>query len=186
MALYRPHVPLTVRCVVAERQVREVFKTELTALAIEDAKTIYPSKARLLDWLLGLVAKRFGCEPADLRLDHDPALALRPMERRGLSRKVFYVPDANDPEHLFYRPHGAQFDGSHDVKTRIRGDHGQYSDVALIKRERRRQRREEASAKNLKKKRPKWRSAKMGKKPKTRWPSRKFGSKKSPGRFGGG
>jgi hypothetical protein len=51
-----------------------------------------------------------------------------------------YEPDANDPEYLVYRPHGAQHAGSHDVKTRIRGEHGQFSDIAMIKRQRRRER----------------------------------------------
>jgi hypothetical protein len=86
------------------------------------------------------LADAFGCEVSELRLDHDPPLALRPQERRGLGRKTYYTPDANDPEHLFYRPHGAQHAASHDVKTRIRGEHGQFSDIAMIKRQRRRER----------------------------------------------
>jgi hypothetical protein len=179
--LYRPPIPLGVRCAVAERQVRERFKTELTAAAIEEAKQLYRAKAKLLEWLLSLVARRFGCEPRDLRLDHDPALGARP--RAGEGKATVYDPPANDPNHLRYRPHGAQFAESHDVKTRIRGDHGQFSDVALIKRERRRQKRE-ADAKDPKKDRSKRRPGPLGKKPKTRWPSRPFGSKKSPRRFG--
>jgi hypothetical protein len=41
---------------------------------------------------------------------------------------------------LNYLPHRTEFEESHDVKTRIRGPHGQFSDVALIKRQRRRER----------------------------------------------
>lgn len=116
------------------------------------------------------------CDRSELRLDHDPPLALRPQHRKGLGRKTYYVPDANDPEHLKYRPHGPQHDGSHDVKTRVRGDHGQFSDLALIRREKRR------LGKAERKPKPKW--AKRGKKSttakarfargKTRWPKRKF------------
>lgn len=114
------------------RQLGEMWPDQV----LEEVTTYRP----LLDMLLAKLAELLGCAVEDLRLDHDPPLALRPQERRGLGKKIYYIPDANDPEHLNYRPHGAQFAGSHDVKTRIRGEHGQFSDVQLIKRQRRRER----------------------------------------------
>ena len=128
--LYRPYIPLKTRCQVAERQLVRLGHPKFVTM--EDKHF-----AHRLGWLLRDLATRLGCEVSDLRLDHDPPLAARPCERRGLGRKTYYMPDANDPAHLHYRPHGAQFEGSHDVKTRIRGEHGQFSDLALIKRKRR-------------------------------------------------
>ena len=131
--LYRPSIPLAVKCRVVMRQLGEMF--------IEDVLAAHPGKLKLLlSAKMTAFAIITGCEVSDLRLDHDPPLAARPRERRGLGRVTYYMPDANDPDHLFYRPHGAQFEGSHDVKTRIRGDHGQFSDIQLIKRQRRRER----------------------------------------------
>ena len=130
--LYRPYVPLEVRCRVAMKALGELWPDQLL-------EEMGASKT-LLTMLLTKLAAVLVCDVTDLRLDHDPPLGLRPQERRGLGRKTYYVPDANDPEHLFYRPHGTQFAGSHDVKTRIRGDRGQFSDVTLIKRQRRRDR----------------------------------------------
>lgn len=66
-------------------------------------------------------------------LDHDPALVNR-MRRsshkmvRGKMRKItIYSPDANDPKHLLYREAGPGSD--HDIKTRVRGDGAQRSDL---------------------------------------------------------
>jgi hypothetical protein len=73
------------------------------------------------------LASCLGCDAKDLQLDHDPPLGAR--ERKGDD----YKPAANDPDYLIYRPKV-----EHAVKTRIRGEHGQYSDLVLIKRERRR------------------------------------------------
>jgi hypothetical protein len=131
--LYRPSIPVEVKCRVLLLQLGEAWPDAM----LNDWRRKH---SILLLHLKGKLAALLGCEIADLRLDHDPPLALRPQERRGLGRKIYYTPDANDPEHLIYRPHGAQFEGSHDVKTRIRGEHGQFSDIALIKRQRRRER----------------------------------------------
>lgn len=130
--LYRPYIPMSLRCAVAERQAIKLSPP--VSFAEVPAKPLW----KRLDALLSILAKRIGCDVDDMRLDHDPALGARPQYRRGLSRKIFYTPRANDPDHLLWRPHGAQYEGSHDVKTRIRGDHGQFSDTALMKRERRR------------------------------------------------
>lgn len=170
--LYRPHIPIAIKVQVAEHQ---AAAKPNEGWRFYQAAGWNPDRhhGKRLAVLLQVLADQFGCAVGDLRLDHDPPLGARPKHRRGLSPKWFYTPDANDPDHLFYRPHGAQFDGSHDVKTRIRGDHGQFSDITLIKRERRRERKA-ADAKDLKKKRPKWRSAR---KAKYRWPKRSFGRK---------
>lgn len=132
--LFRPYVPIAVRCQVAERQAR-MFSPHPGLLVRECGETF----GTRLKKLLGFLSACFGCEVKDLRLDHDPPLALRDEVRHG-GMTTLYIPDANDPEHLAYRPHGAQFEGSHDIKTRVRGDHGQFSDIALIKRQRRRER----------------------------------------------
>lgn len=141
--LYRPHVPLEVRCRVALRQLGEMWPDQV----LDEVRANYrdPYRPRsgfgaFLEMLLAKLAELLGCVVEDLRLDHDPPLALRESKLIGLTGRRKYMPDANDPEHLAYRPHGAEFAGSHDVKTRIRGEHGQFSDVQLIKRRRRRER----------------------------------------------
>lgn len=145
--LYRPHIPLSIRVQVAERQIEALTKCLPTnELGVPYRDDPGRSFAARLAWDLAILSAVLGCKAEDLRLDHDPPLGARPQERRGLGRKTYYIPDANDPEHLRYRPHGAQFDGSHDIKTRVRGDHGQLSDLSLIKRERRRQRREQPTS----------------------------------------
>lgn len=131
--LFRPYIPLSVKVQVAERQVSEIEKLEDVYGSTFQNWTL----RHRLDVLMEHLAKSFKCEMKDLRLDHDPPLAARPKERRGLGRKTYYIPDANDPDHLFYRPHGAQFEGSHLIKTLVRGDHGQHPDRVLIKKMRR-------------------------------------------------
>lgn len=168
--LYRPHIPLAVKIAVAERQV-----TELTRMAAPER----PLSGRL-EFLLVIVARKAGCEVADLRLDHDPPLAARPKGRRGLGNKTYYIPDANDPEHLRYRPHGPQFEGSHLVKTNVRGDHGQHPDRVLIKKARRIERgpRPKRGPK-IKSRGFATKGAKLGG-GKTKWPKRSFNQGKGP------
>ena len=131
--LYRPHIPLKVRVQVAKRQLHEAKRPDLwqnyCAVAIGESAS---TKVQLLKAYLADV---FACEASDLRLDHDPALGARP--KRGAGKATRYTPDANDAAHLFYRPHGPQFDGSHLIKTNVRGDHGQHPDRVLIKKQRR-------------------------------------------------
>lgn len=160
MKLWRPHIPVEIKCRVALRQLGEMWPDKV----IEAHKT-RPSDAYLkgvgvfvprgglgvlLSETLDKLADLLGCNRNDLRLDHDPPLAARPQHRKGLGRKTYYLPDANDPNHLFYRPHGPQFVGSHLIKTNVRGDNGQFPDRVLIKRERRRQ--EKAAGKPERKK----------------------------------
>lgn len=138
MKLYRPSIPLEVKCQVILRQIGKPFP-EATLQATKKARCL----GRSLNGWLSVFAKIIGCEVSELRLDHDPALALRTVvSRRPYLRGEIWVyePDANDPEYLFYRPHGAQHSGSHHIKTFVRGEHGQFSDIALIKRQRRRER----------------------------------------------
>lgn len=175
--LYRPHVPLSVRCVVAERQMEQRAKclptNEFGVIFRDDPK----SKLRpRLDAVLFHLARVMGCEVKDLRLDHDPPLAARPKHRRGLSKKTYYVPDANDPDHLFYRPHSPQHEGSHLIKTNVRGDHGQHPDRVLIKKARRIERGPKP------KRGPKMKGRGFASKPgaKVRWPKRKFDNRRSP------
>lgn len=178
--LYRPHVPVEVRCRVALRQLGEMWIDEVierNRASAKDAyiKSIAPgvpkrSLGRLLEEKLAALADLLDCDVSDLRLDHDPALATR--MKRTVYKKTLYSPDANDPEHLRYRPHGPEFDGSHLIKTNVRGDHGQFPDRVLIKRERQR------LNKKMKKKRGKLRSAPL--RSASRWPAKgtqKFNSR---------
>lgn len=150
----RKYCPLDVRCRVALRQLGTTDIENVLAANVPD-RTVAPqyrkSFQKLLAQSLLELAFQFGCEVRDLRRDHNPALALRKQVwKRG--DFVDYDPPENDPDAMEYRPHGAQFAGSHDVKTRIRGDHGQYSDITLIKRERRRERKKNAKDKP----KPRW------------------------------
>lgn len=148
--LVRPNPSVEVRCRVALRQLGEMFPD-----AVIDANRAHPKDAylknvapnvvrlslgRLLVTLKARLAELLGCSVSDLRLDHDPALENREKRFNRAGVHVDYVPPANDKDFLRYRPHATTFAGSHDVKTRIRGDHGQLSDNSLAKKERKRRR----------------------------------------------
>ena len=136
--LTRPSQPLTLLLMVALRDLGEMPPEQVIA-HVGQAKRERRLRQEL-DAAEAKLAAKFGCQVAELRRDHDPALALRRKIVNAAGDVLRYVPDANDPNHLFYRPHGAQYDGSHDVKTRIRGEHGQHSDRVLIKKNRRMER----------------------------------------------
>lgn len=147
--LYRPVVPLEVKCRVALGQLGETAIDKIIAdnQPRRDAGYMVgvvglPGRGlgRLLAHLLERLAESKECKIEDLRLDHDPPLAARKQKRKGLGRKVYFTPDANDPAHLFYRPHGPEYAGSHLIKTNVRGDHGQHPDRVLIKKARRAER----------------------------------------------
>jgi hypothetical protein len=139
--LYRPHIPLRVRCRVAMRQLGEFWpEVALTA----NAGGLQAFLDRLLYKLTWLLAGTDGT----LHLDHNPALALR--KRRGEGKGTVYDPHANDPDYLEYRTAH-----THHIKTQVRGDGAQYPDRVLIKRERRRKRKLKA------KRRHKWPSRKL-------------------------
>jgi hypothetical protein len=130
--LYRPSIPLEVKCRVVLRQTGEMWAGNV----IE-----FYRKKRQLGKLLGKVlaelAQLLACEVADLRLDHDPALVNR--KRYVRNGKVFYVPDANDADHLIYREKA-----DHDIKTRVRGDGAQLSDLAIVRKRKRKERKAKA------------------------------------------
>ena len=121
MRLHRPHIPFAVRIKVAQRQLRD-FRTELTRGERERTEVFLD---RLLAHLAYcLTGKLF----TPLQLDHDPALTNRIFSKRTKR----YKPAANDPRFLIYRT----TDG-HDIKTRIRGDGAQLSDLALRRKNKR-------------------------------------------------
>lgn len=138
--LPRPPIPLPVKVEVALTQLGE----KNIGLQIARAKRQRRLRA-FLNILLERLATHFGCTVADLHLDHDPALVNREKSVLINDRRcrvvvvpkgatvIRYYPDANDPEHLRYRPKPADAEHSHDVKTRIRGDHGQHSDLAMAR-----------------------------------------------------
>jgi hypothetical protein len=94
--------------------------------------------------LLDTLAVLLQCAPSNLRLDHDPALCNRPLMHRRKTGTVDYNPPANDPNHLIYRSHA-----DHDIKTRVRGDGAQHSDLALRRIAKRRANRGKLSTKRL-------------------------------------
>jgi len=150
----RPHIPLHVRVMVAERQPY--------AGGFPRAKDGWPIGTPLkfrLDFALDML---FGEKPA--HLDHDPPLRARAFNPRTGK----YTPDANDPDYLIYRT--AE---DHRVKTNVRGDHGQYSDRALIRREKKRERRR--SGKKFKHRWPKGRKIQNRPFPKGKRPFQKRG-----------
>ena len=159
--LYRPTIPIEIKCRVLLRQVGELWIDEAVA-AHRGALSTFLTQLRLK------LAELLNCEPDDLRLDHDPALATR--QRVGDGKKTIYAPDANDPDYLIYREKHA-----HHIKTNIRGDGAQYPDRVLIKRERRHRQGEkhplEIVAKSFRSKKSTWPKRKLqsGKRP---WPKR--------------
>lgn len=132
--LHRPHIPVAVRLQVALRQVKQ---------QCEPVPRFGRSDGEYLKALLWILFQDASCQ-----LDHNPALTNR--ERDG----VRYIPDANDPDYLIYRTKAA-----HDIKTRVRGDGAQLSDLAIARKRKRKER-------------------KVGR-PKHVWPSRKLQSRSS-------
>ena len=157
----RPNPPVEVRCQVALRQLGEMFPNQVIDEHPRDL-------GKLLASLLARLAPLLGCEVSDLRLDHTWALENRPKQIKS-DVHVDYYPPANDPEWLAYRPQGTQFAGSHDTKTRIRGDNGQLSDNALAKKERRRLHKLDPN-----RRRSKIKSRGFKKELKRKWPNRSF------------
>jgi hypothetical protein len=130
--LYRPYIPVEVRCRVVLRQLGELWPDDVISAWTKDRLGgRLGSLQALLDDRLEKLAALLGCTKKELRLDHDPALAAR--QRWGEGKTTVYLPAANDPEFLIYRTaHG------HHLKTNVRGDGAQYPDRVLIKRERKR------------------------------------------------
>ena len=127
MRLYRPYVPVEVKCRVLLRQIGEIWIDEV----------LEANRGNLGDLLIelrGRLAALLDCPVSSLQLDHDPPLGARVRLQSSDGKcRTIYRPAANDPEHLVYRVKEA-----HRVKTLVRGDHGQFSDLALIRREKKR------------------------------------------------
>lgn len=105
MRIPRPHIPLSVRVAVAERQLWEMARKSwwIEYLAHDDRPAGVKLKECIekLSEILGDV----------LQLDHDPALILRQYKvDRRKPKAAWFTPNANDPDHLIYR---------------VIGDHGQ-------------------------------------------------------------
>lgn len=126
MRLLRPAIPDSVKCRVALRQLGEMWPDAVMAAA-KDAGRI----GKLAVELHARLAELLNCPPADLRLDHNPALGMRDkVFVKGVH--VGYKPHANDPEHLVYRTHQ-----DHLIKTNVRGDGALHPDRVYIKRAKR-------------------------------------------------
>lgn len=126
MRLPRPYIPLEIRCQVVIRQLG------LNPLERVVMFNLHHSYGAVLAELLHRLTLQLGCSVGELQLDHDPALQNRTkVFKRG--KHVDYIPHANHPDYLIYR-----VKADHSIKTRVRGDHGQFADNVIAKRERRR------------------------------------------------
>ncbi len=172
MRLPRPHIPLTVRIKVAERQLAGI-NYEAPAKPLSD---------RLRKLLAFIGALRGTGRVEKMELHHRPALVNR--HRYVRNGKTFYDPAANDPDYLVYLP-----EDEHDIETRVRGLHGQHSDLALARKRKRRERKAERRSTGFQKrpfqvKRATDSGDKVRRRPKRRWPSRPLhGTMKWPKRI---
>ena len=123
--LPRPSIPIEVKMRVVLRQLGELFIDDVISLAKEGRCLGDILKAKL-----SVLADLLGCNPDELRLDHNPALGLRDKIIRD-NEIIGYRPSANDPEFLIYRTAH-----DHHIKTNVRGDGAQFSDTVLMKRAR--------------------------------------------------
>ena len=124
MKLLRPYTPIPVRIKVVQRQ---LLRFDVAAPDREkgERQDVY------LDRLLGLLSTLMDALFEPLQLDHDPALVNRKKIFRN-GEHVGYSPAANNPNFLIYRT-----TTGHDIKTRVRGDGAQYSDLALARKNKR-------------------------------------------------
>lgn len=120
----RPHIPVEVKCRVALRQL----------FGNADLIPFIRPMGRALIAMRTDLALKLGCQVGDLRLDHNPALRLRPYNPRIKNVARRYTPNANDPNAMLYRSAH-----DHHIKTNVRGDGAKRSDTSEIKRERRRE-----------------------------------------------
>lgn len=136
MRLPRPYIPWSVREQVIDRQMAAAKFTPSLAAGLAT------SVEQRVRWK----TEEFFAGRA-VELHHRPALVNREIipvkkEDRGVAAWhdsfrviVRYNPDANDPAHLIYLPAD-----EHDVETRVRGQRGQHSDLALARKRRRKER----------------------------------------------
>lgn len=117
MRLPRPYIDVRTRLAVVTRQLRE---KGIAAWGSFDDKTL---SDRLRTGLRLLFGDR------KVHLHHRPALCNREVVPKSWWNNPIgplrYIPDANDPEYLVYLPAD-----DHDIETRVRGQHGDYSDLA--------------------------------------------------------
>lgn len=130
--LPRTAIPVEVKCRVALRQLG--YPIDLIDAAIRINKR---SIGKFLAGLLPNLALALHCEVKELRLDHNPALGLREKIRNEAGDIIGYIPHEHSVDDLLYRSQHA-----HHIKTNVAGDGAQFSDTVLMKRERRRQRRQ--------------------------------------------
>lgn len=130
----RPYIPLYVKIAVAERQVCKINHWDHATLDLAKAAMNWRGH-KWLTYLLNDLAMHYHCAIADLRLDHTLALRLRDYNPRKKDIAARYTPNANDPAYLAYLPNE-----DHHHKTNRRNG-AQFSDVTLIKRERKREKR---------------------------------------------
>lgn len=175
------HVPIGVQLAVAERQISlsgfmpqyllEIFpSSNWSACNWANPKSL--SASRKLKIALRIL---FGEQTVNL--DHNPALITRAYNPRIKDVAARYTPNANDPDYMAWRPKARDAERSHDIKTFVRGDNGQLSDIGL----RNKQRRMDRNRGIIKSKRPKAKIKSRGfKKPVTKhkWASRPFKRKK--------
>jgi hypothetical protein len=183
--LYRPHIPVEVRCRVALRQLGEMWPDQVIAARRHTGRDAHIKSlgvlksnsgglGALLDESLAKLADLLNCEVGRLRLDHNPALGAREIVAEGIKngkRWATYRPDANNLEFLIYREKHA-----HHIKTNVRGDGAQHPDRVLIKRERRRKRENTLGGRPVSGKRFRWAKHSRGLKgrPKVKIRSRGF------------
>jgi hypothetical protein len=128
MKLPRPYIPWHVREQVIDQQM-------ITAQFTPTKAARYTGSAeRRVRWKL---EEFFAGIPVELH--HSPALVNRKLKWRfvgkGYGTVPVYDPPANDPNYLVYMPVD-----EHDIRTRVRGARGQYSDLALVRKRKRQER----------------------------------------------
>lgn len=98
----RPYIPLSVRVQVAERQVSSLMPCIIPAGWWGSYTYEVLSFSQRLSMLLEKLSEALGDV---LQLDHDPALILRKFHvDRRKPPAAWFTPNANDPDHLIYRP----------------------------------------------------------------------------------
>ena len=157
--LKRPHIPLAVRVIVAERQFdaatsfpHENGKRNAAAFRTFVDRDGWKKRNPLREQLNTLLRLLFGDQKVELH--HRPSLVNRRQKRNG-----DYDPPANDPAHLFYL-----LEDDHDVETRVHGLCGAHSDLGLLRKNKR-------IAKNRD---PHRRKSKIAQPKNFKWPSRPF------------
>lgn len=122
MKLHRPHIPISVRLIVAERQAADAVTPNSFGVPVPILSRPLPaSGGKRLAALLGAL---FGGTP--YQLHHRPALCNR--RRSVRAGKVVYSPPANDPAHLVYLAADV-----HAVETRVRGVGALRSDLGQLR-----------------------------------------------------